>query len=57
MTKLNLNAQQTERDLRDELASVVPKQVYEKDREKLSENEHQITKYKVSFTFIKYSLF
>ena len=47
LTKLNLSSQQVERELRDELASVVPKQVVESEREKHEKAQQQLVKYKV----------
>jgi len=49
LTKLNLAAQQSERELRDELADVVPKSVSDADRKKLSACEEDLAKAAVRF--------
>nr|CAB3229962.1 centrosomal protein of 290 kDa [Phallusia mammillata] len=50
LTKLNLAAQQTERELRDELAEVVPRSVSDADRKKLQKVDEELAKSKVKIS-------
>ncbi|XP_076803761.1 centrosomal protein of 290 kDa-like isoform X2 [Clavelina lepadiformis] len=50
LTKLNLAAQQVERDLRDELAEVVPRSVSDADRKKIIKLEEELAKTKVKMS-------
>ena len=47
LTRLNLAAQQAERELRDELADAVPRSVCETDRKKISSLEEELAKAQV----------